>query len=348
MELGQENILITGAAGFIGAALSENLLKKGVNVFGVDSLNSYYEISLKKARLENIEKNLDSYKGSWKFFNQSINNSEIFDLFSFIKPSIVVNLAAQAGVRYSLKNPKAYVDSNLSGFVNVLECCRINKVKNLVYASSSSVYGGNTNLPFSEIQSVDHPISLYAATKKSNELLAHSYSHLFNIPVTGLRFFTVYGPWGRPDMAPMIFAKAILEGKPISIFNNGNMNRDFTYIDDIVNAISLCCKKPATPDENFNTSSPNPSKSFAPYRLFNIGNRSMVNLNYFVLLLEEAIGREAIKQFKSIEPGDVKSTCANTELLYNWIGFRPSVSIEEGIKKFIDWFLSYYEISKKK
>ena len=348
MELRQENVLITGAAGFIGAALSENLLKKGVNVFGVDNLNNYYDISLKKARLNNIEKHLGLFRGRWKFFNQSINSCEIFDLFSTIKPSIVVNLAAQAGVRYSLKNPKAYVDSNLSGFVNVLECCRINKVKNLVYASSSSVYGGNTKIPFSEMQSVDHPISLYAATKKSNELLAHSYSHLFNIPVTGLRFFTVYGPWGRPDMAPIIFAKAILECKPISIFNNGDMNRDFTYIDDIVKAISLCCEKPATPDENFNTASPNPSKSFAPYRLFNIGNRSMVNLNYFVLLLEEAIGKKAIKEFKSIEPGDVKSTCADTELLSNWIGFCPGISIEEGIKKFVDWFLSYYEIGKMK
>ena len=287
---------------------------------------------MKKDRLKNIENSLDNSKGSWKFFNQSINNSEIYELFSEIKPSIVVNLAAQAGVRYSLKNPKAYVDANLSGFVNILECSRINKVKNLVYASSSSVYGGNTNLPFSEVQSVDHPISLYAATKKSNEILAHSYSHLFNIPVTGLRFFTVYGPWGRPDMAPIIFAKSISEGKPITIFNNGDMNRDFTYIDDIVNAISLCCQKPATPDANFNTKSPNPSKSFAPYRLFNIGNRSMVNLNYFVCLLEEAIGKKAIKKFKSMEPGDVKSTFASTELLYDWIGFAPNVSIEQGLR----------------
>ena len=305
-------------------------------------MNNYYDIFLKKNRLKNIESNLDHAKGKWKFFNISINDSNIYDLFSKIQPSIVVNLAAQAGVRYSLENPKAYVDSNLSGFVNILECCRINKVENLVYASSSSVYGGNTNLPFSEIQSVDHPISLYAATKKSNEILAHSYSHLFNIPVTGLRFFTVYGPWGRPDMAPIIFAKAILEGNPIKIFNKGDMDRDFTYIDDIVNAISLCCQKPATPDKEFNTLSPNPSKSFAPYRLFNIGNSSMVNLNYFILLLEQAIGKEAIKEYKLIEPGDVKSTFASTELLYDWIGFKPNVSIEDGIKKFVNWFLSYY------
>ncbi len=342
MHLKGKNILITGAAGFIGAALSKKLLLDGVNVFGVDNLNNYYDVFLKKNRLKNIESNLDHSEGKWKFFNLSINDSKIYDLFSKIQPSIVVNLAAQAGVRYSLENPKAYVDSNLSGFVNILECCRINKVENLVYASSSSVYGGNTNLPFSEIQSVDHPISLYAATKKSNEILAHSYSHLFNIPVTGLRFFTVYGPWGRPDMAPIIFAKAILEGNPIKIFNKGDMDRDFTYIDDIVNAISLCCKKPAIPDKEFNTLSPNPSKSFAPYRLFNIGNSSMVNLNYFILLLEQAIGKKAIKIYKSIEPGDVKSTFANTELLYDWIGFKPNISIEDGIKKFVNWFLSYY------
>ena len=228
----------------------KSFLLDGVNVFGVDNLNNYYDIFLKKNRLKNIENNLDPSNGKWEFFNLSINDSKIYDLFAKIKPSIVVNLAAQAGVRYSLENPKAYVDSNLSGFVNILECCRKNKVENLVYASSSSVYGGNTNLPFSEMQSVDHPISLYAATKKSNEILAHSYSHLFNIPVTGLRFFTVYGPWGRPDMAPIIFAKAILAGNPIKIFNKGDMDRDFTYIDDIVNAISLCCQKPATLIEN--------------------------------------------------------------------------------------------------
>ncbi len=342
MDLAKEKIIVTGAAGFIGAAFSEYLLKNKCSVFGVDNLNSYYDISLKKTRVRNIESLSDSCIGEWNFFNQSINHPTIFDLFNEIKPSIVINLAAQAGVRYSLKNPKAYVDSNLSGFVNILECCRINKVKHLVYASSSSVYGGNTNLPFCEDQSVDHPISLYAATKKSNEMLAHSYSHLFNIPVTGLRFFTVYGPWGRPDMAPIIFAKSIVEGKAISIFNNGDMNRDFTYIDDVVKAIYLCCCKPATPDKEFNTLYPVPSSSFAPFRLFNIGNRSMVNLNYFIKLLEKAIGKEAIKEFKPIEPGDVKSTYANSELLNEWIQYKPSVSIEEGIKEFVKWFLSYY------
>ena len=342
MDLANEKIIVTGAAGFIGAALSEYLLKNKCSVFGVDNLNSYYDTSLKNNRLRNIEILSDSCIGEWNFYNQSINNPSIFDLFNEIKPSIVVNLAAQAGVRYSLKNPKAYVDSNLSGFVNILECCRITKVKHLVYASSSSVYGGNTNLPFCEDQSVDHPISLYAATKKSNEILAHSYSHLFNIPVTGLRFFTVYGPWGRPDMAPIIFAKSILEGKAISIFNNGDMNRDFTYIDDVVKAIYLCCRKPATPDKTFNTLCPVPSRSFAPFRLFNIGNRSMVNLNYFIKLLEQAIGIEAIKEFKPIEPGDVKSTYANSELLNEWIQYEPSFSIEEGIKEFVKWFLSYY------
>ena len=342
MKLEREKILITGAAGFIGAALSKFLLSQGINVVGIDNLNDYYDVSLKEARIKNLNKQNSKNQGKWEFFNQSINESKIFDLFEDIKPSIVVNLAAQAGVRYSLKNPKAYVDSNLIGFVNILECCRLYNVRNFIFASSSSVYGGNTNLPFSENQTVDHPISLYAATKKSNELLAHSYSHLFNIPSTGLRFFTVYGPWGRPDMAPMIFAKKISEGKPISVFNNGQMGRDFTYIDDVVKAIALCCQKPAFPDERFDAKSSNPSSSFAPYRVFNIGNRSMVNLNNFITLLEDTIGRKAVKEYKPIEPGDVQFTSADTKLIYDWIGFYPETSIEDGVAKFINWFNSYY------
>ena len=339
----KETILITGAAGFIGSALSKNLLSKGNDVIGVDNLNNYYDVLLKRDRIKDIENHIKHSYGKWSFINLSINNSEIFDIFTEIKPSIVVNLAAQAGVRYSIQNPKAYVESNLVGFANILECCRLNNVKNLVYASSSSVYGGNTNLPFTESQSVDHPISLYAATKKSNELLAHSYSHLFNIPVTGLRFFTVYGPWGRPDMAPMIFAKSILEEKPIYLFNHGDMHRDFTYIDDVVQGITLCCFKPAIPNPDFNTFSPNPSNSFAPFKIFNIGNRSSVDLNYFVKLLENSLGKKAIKEYKPIEPGDVKSTYSSTDLLNDWVGFNPKIKIEEGIKEFVSWFKSYYE-----
>tara|TARA_A100001388_G_C28771552_1_gene504219 strand:- start:2425 stop:3450 length:1026 start_codon:yes stop_codon:yes gene_type:complete len=338
-----KNILVTGAAGFIGAALVKRLLQNGDYVVGLDNLNSYYDPKLKKSRLTDIDTKVKEGKGSWHFHNASIEKmnclDEIFHKNSF---DVVVNLAAQAGVRYSITNPSAYVQSNLVGFSNIMEQCRKHLVKNFIYASSSSVYGGNKNLPFREDTSVDHPISLYASTKKANELIAHSYSHLYDIPSTGLRFFTVYGPWGRPDMAPMLFADSIIKKKPINVFNYGKMKRDFTYIDDIVEGIFRCCKKPATKNQNFNSLHPSNSSSFAPYKIFNIGNSKPINLLYFINLLEEELGIKAIKNFMPIQPGDVESTAANTDLLNEWIDFKPLTPIEVGIQKFSKWFKEYY------
>ena len=335
--------LVTGAGGFIGAALCNKLLKDGNTVIGIDNLNSYYDPSLKKARLTNISNKLNEYSGTWHFSEFSLEDyKSLNQIFTKYSPDIVINLAAQAGVRYSLKNPLSYVNSNLVGFVNILESCREFNVKHLIYASSSSVYGGNTNLPFVESQSVNHPISLYAATKKSNELMAHTYSHLFNIPSTGLRFFTVYGPWGRPDMAPMIFAKSILQKKPITVYNYGKMKRDFTYIDDIIEGIYLCSKKPALLDSSFNTNDPNPSTSFAAHRIFNIGNSKPIELLEFIKILENELGIKAIKDLQKIPPGDVVATAADTNLLKNWVGFRPKTSIEDGVKKFASWYMNYY------
>ena len=336
-------ILVTGAAGFIGAALVIRLLKEGKNVIGLDDLNPYYDPNLKKSRLKEIQLVSDNLSGKWKFYKASLQNEfDLEEIFSNHYPSIVINMAAQAGVRYSIENPSSYIQSNLVGFSNLLEKCRHYSVGNFIFASSSSVYGGNKKLPFCESHSVDHPISLYAATKKANELMAHSYSHLYGIPSTGLRFFTVYGPWGRPDMAPMIFAKSIINNEPISIFNFGKMKRDFTYIDDIVEGIYSCCLKPASINEQFDPLNPDHSTSFSPYRIFNIGNSQPIELISFIETLEKALGMKALRNFQPIQPGDVEATSANTDLLMNWTGFKPSTKLETGIRKFAKWYLEYY------
>ena len=336
-------ILVTGVAGFIGSALAIRLLKDGDYVIGLDDLNSYYDPKLKESRLNAIKLASENSSGEWKFYKTSLENESILkEIFSTQKPNIVINLAAQAGVRHSLNNPNSYIQSNLVGFSNLLEQSRHYSVDHLIFASSSSVYGGNKTLPFCEKQAVDHPISLYASTKKANELMAHSYSHLYGIPCTGLRLFTVYGPWGRPDMAPMIFAKSILDKKPIDIFNFGKMKRDFTYIDDVVEGISRCSHKPAMKNQIFDAYNPDKSTSFAPYRIFNIGNSQSIELLRFIELLEDALGVKSIKNFKPIQPGDVEITAADTNLIESWIGFKPSTSIEKGVNKFAKWYLDYY------
>ena len=338
-----KTILVSGAAGFIGAALVMRLIENGENVIGLDNLNSYYDLNLKELRLNRIQTVLDNSSGKWTFYKSSLENqNDLKQIFNTHTPAIVVNLAAQAGVRYSIENPSTYIQSNLVGFSNLLEQCRQHEVSNLIFASSSSVYGGNKKLPFSEAHSVDHPVSLYAATKKANELMAHSYSHLYGIPCTGLRFFTVYGPFGRPDMAPMIFAKSILDQKPINVFNYGKMKRDFTYIDDIIEGVYRCCYKPAYIDEQFDFFNPNQSTSFAPFRIFNIGNSKPIELLRFIEILEDELGFKAVKNFLPIQPGDVEATSANIDLLENWVGFKPSYSIEKGLSKFAKWFLEYY------
>jgi len=344
MPRSKNTILITGAAGFIGAALVHKLLKNGEDIIGVDNLNSYYDPSLKESRLAYIENSRITYKGSWNFYAKSIEDDvSLKKIFELEKPNIVVNLAAQAGVRYSLDNPSAYVQSNLVGFANVLEECRRNEVENLIYASSSSVYGGNHNLPFQETQPVNHPVSFYAATKKANELMAHTYSHLYQFPSTALRFFTVYGPWGRPDMAPMLFTKAILAQRPIKVNNFGKMQRDFTFIDDIVEALYRCCYKPATPNLDFDPLNPDPATSSAPHRIFNIGNSKPTSLIRFIEVIEDALEMKAIKDFQPLPPGDVIATAADTQALEDWVGFSPATSIEEGIKSFVSWYRNYYQ-----
>ncbi len=333
-------ILITGVAGFIGAALAKRLLTEGKEIIGIDNLNSYYDPFLKELRIKDL---LENYSKSFFFHKVSIENShELEKIFTKYNPNIVINLAAQAGVRHSIDNPLPYLQSNLIGFFNILELCRKSNIENFIYASSSSVYGGNRKLPFSENHSVDHPVSFYAATKKSNELMAHSYSHLYGIPSTGLRFFTVYGPWGRPDMAPMIFAKSIVSNKTIKVFNYGNMERDFTYIEDVVEAVTRCCYKPATANKNFNCLSPENSSSFAPHRIFNVGNSIPVKLLKFIELLENELGIKAKKEFMPIQAGDVISTASDTDCLKKWIDYSPVTTIEKGVKSFVDWFFSYY------
>ena len=337
------NIVITGAAGFIGAAISNRLLKRGENVIGIDNINNYYDVNLKKARLQETKDVAVNSSGKWDFYNFSIEEEEkLNNIANIHSPNIVINLAAQAGVRYSINNPQKYLNSNLLGFGNILEFCRKNNVENFIYASSSSVYGGNQNLPFRESHSVDHPISLYAATKKANEVMAHSYSHLFQIPSIGLRFFTVYGPSGRPDMAPMIFAKSILQKLPINVFNYGEMSRDYSYINDVVDAIEGCCYKPAVSNEKFNFLDPNPSNSFAPHMIFNVGSNQPIPLLEFIEGLETEFGVKAIKNLKPLQPGDVIKTWASIDNINAWTGYSPKVTLREGIKNFANWYKLYF------
>ena len=338
-------VLVTGSAGFIGYHLVKKLLEDNYEVIGFDNLNSYYDVNLKRARLDTISKLSIKNNYSWKFFKGDLEEIEnLENIFCKFNPKIIIHLAAQAGVRYSLLNPMAYLNSNILGFQNILECSRKYDIQHLLYASSSSVYGGNTKTPFSEKDSVNHPVSIYAASKKSNELFAHAYSHIYQIPVTGMRFFTVYGPWGRPDMAPMIFTNSILNKKPIKIFNNGDMYRDFTYVDDVINAISKLIEKPAAPNAEFLMEKPDPSSSWAPFRIFNIGNSKTVSLMKFIDILEKELGEVAIKEFESMQPGDVKTTSADTSLLDSYIGYKPNTSIEKGIKNFIHWYKNFYNV----
>jgi UDP-glucuronate 4-epimerase len=331
-------VLVTGAAGFIGMHTSLRLLERGDEVVGFDDLNPYYDPTLKHARLARLQAH-----PRFTFVRGSLEDRPaVAALFDEHRPDRVVNLAAQAGVRYSIENPHAYVDSNLVGFVNVLEGCREAEVEHLVYASSSSVYGANTKLPFSVADAVDHPVSLYAATKKANELMAHTYSHLFRLPTTGLRFFTVYGPWGRPDMALFLFARAILAGEPIRIFNHGRMRRDFTYIDDIVEGVVRVLDRPAEPDPAFDPDAPDPSTSAAPYRIYNIGNDQPTELLRYVDVLEAELGVEAIRQFEGIQPGDVPATWADVDALRDAVGFAPATPVEEGVRRFVAWYREFY------
>ena len=332
-------ILVTGAAGFIGMHTALRLLERGDEVVGLDNLNDYYDVSLKEARLARLLPH-----PNFRFVKLDVaDQTGMAKLFAEEKFQRVVHLAAQAGVRYSLKNPQAYIDSNLVGFTNILEGCRHGQVEHLVYASSSSVYGGNALMPFSEHHSVDHPISLYAATKKANELMAHTYSHLFNLPTTGLRFFTVYGPWGRPDMALFLFTQAIAENRPIEVFNHGKMQRDFTYVDDIVEGVVRVTDTPARPDPQFDAMQPDPASSSAPYRVFNIGNHNPVALMTYIETLEHALGKTAQKIFLPMQDGDVPATSADTTLLNAAVGFAPKTPVSEGIQKFVEWYRHYYQ-----
>ncbi|MDF1827370.1 MAG: NAD-dependent epimerase [Legionellaceae bacterium] len=333
-------ILVTGCAGFIGMHVALNLLKRGDEVIGVDNLNDYYDVKLKQARLKRLEMH-----NQFQFSKLNLADKEtVKQLFLEQKPERVVHLAAQAGVRYSLENPHAYIEANIQSFTNILEGCRCHDIEHLVYASSSSVYGSNTNLPFKESQNIDHPISLYAATKKANELMAHTYSHLFQLPTTGLRFFTVYGPWGRPDMALFKFTKAILSGEPIDLYNQGNMIRDFTYVDDIVEGVIRVLDKKASPDNNFDSSQPSPECSVAPYRIFNIGNNQPTGLLEFINAIEETLGIKAKRNYLPMQPGDVSATSASTEALHEWVGFKPNTSVPVGIERFVTWYREYYNV----
>jgi UDP-glucuronate 4-epimerase len=339
MAFKYKKVLITGAAGFIGFHLARRLIANGVHITGLDNLNTYYDVNLKKDRLKILQAEE----------NFSFTDTDLADLdglrgvFDGKGYEVVVNLAAQAGVRYSIENPHAYVEANLVGFVNLLECCRHNLTPHLVFASSSSVYGANTYMPFSVHHNVDHPVSLYAASKKANELLAHTYSHLYELPCTGLRFFTVYGPWGRPDMALFLFTKAIFENKPIQVFNHGRMKRDFTYIDDIVEGVVRVMGKLPEPNLNWDGYQPDPGTSAAPYKIYNIGNNKPVELNDFIGAIEAAIGRSAKKEMRDMQPGDVPATFADIDDLARDVGFRPDTPIETGIQRFVEWYKEYYQ-----
>jgi len=333
-------ILVTGAAGFIGMHVSLLLLARGDRVVGLDNLNDYYSPELKQDRLSRL---LPS--AGFRFVKMDVaDRAGMASLFAEERFDRVVHLAAQAGVRYSLVNPHAYIDSNVVGFMNVLEGCRHAGVKHLVYASSSSVYGGNTKMPFSEHDNIDHPVSMYAATKKANELMAHTYSHLFGLPTTGLRFFTVYGPWGRPDMALFLFAKAILEDRPIDVFNHGQMVRDFTYIDDIAEGVVRVLDRPAAADPAFDSAAPDPARSNSPYRVFNIGNSDPVRLMDFIESIEQSLGKPAVKNFLPLQDGDVPATFADVSELADWTGFKPATPVREGVGRFVNWYRSYYGV----
>jgi UDP-glucuronate 4-epimerase len=338
--MGMRKILVTGAAGFIGFHLAQRFLDAGDTVVGIDNLNDYYDVNLKKSRLARLENHR-----RFRFIRMDLADREgIAALFKKEAFELVVHLAAQAGVRYSIVNPYAYIDSNLVGFINILEGCRQQKVLHLVFASSSSVYGANTLMPFSVHHNVDHPLSLYAATKKANELMAHTYASLYNLPCTGLRFFTVYGPWGRPDMALFLFTKAILEDQPIDVYNQGNMKRDFTYIDDIIEGVYRVAAKIPAPNPKWQGDHPDPATSFAPYKIYNIGNNHPVELIYFIETLEKNLHKKAKKIFLPMQPGDVPATCADVDDLMADVGFKPATSIEEGIKKFLSWYKDYYKL----
>ena len=333
-------VLVTGAAGFIGYHLAERLLRNGATVVGLDNMNAYYDVELKRGRLKALKEHR-----RFSFAEIDLADAEAMEaLFKRHKFELVYNMAAQAGVRYSLENPRAYVRSNLDGFLNVLECCRHGGVKHLVFASSSSVYGANTKMPFSVHQNVDHPLSLYAATKKANELMAHSYSHLYRIPATGLRFFTVYGPWGRPDMAMYLFTSAILEGRPIDVFNNGQMARDFTYVDDVVEALVRVGERPAQPNPDWSGAAPDPASSTAPYRIYNIGNHAPVKLMDLIASIERATGKQAIKNFLPMQPGDVPATYADVQDLARDVDFAPRTPIDVGVQRFVDWYRGHYGV----
>jgi UDP-glucuronate 4-epimerase len=338
MKLEYQKVLVTGAAGFIGFHLAKRLLKDGCQVVGLDNMNPYYEVALKEARLELLNKESD-----FTFFNLDLSDrKQLQDIFSTTEFDVVVNMAAQAGVRYSIENPYAYVDSNLVGFVNLLECCRHNRLKHLVFASSSSVYGANTKMPFSVHHNVDHPVSLYAATKKANELMAHTYSHLYRLHCTGLRFFTVYGPWGRPDMALFLFTRAILEGQPINVFNHGKMQRDFTYIDDIIEGVVRVMGRLPEANPEWRGDAPDPGTSSAPYKVYNIGNNNPVELIKFIEVIENVLGKKAKKEFMDLQPGDVVATYADVDDLMADVGFKPETPIEVGIERFVEWYKNYY------
>jgi len=338
-------VLVTGAAGFIGYHLSRRLLEQGTPVVGFDNVNPYYDPSLKRARIAQLEAAASATGTSFQLIEADLEDRDAVEAaFSQHKPSKVVNLAAQAGVRYSIENPAAYIQSNLVGFGHILEGCRHYGVEHLVYASSSSVYGGNTRMPFSEHHSVDHPVSLYAASKKANELMAHTYSHLYGLPATGLRFFTVYGPWGRPDMALFLFTKAMLAGEPIQVFNKGLMVRDFTYVDDIIESLMRLLDKASTPDPSFDTASPNPSTSWAPHRVFNIGNSNPTPLMEYIEAVESALDIKAEKQLLPMQPGDVPATSADTSALEAWVDFKPNTPVQEGVARFVAWYRYFYGV----